>query len=588
ASTTVPVNIRRQSIESIKNIEEIDKNELPKESRPFDIIDISSVTNSGHVYEKTSISTVDWVAYNFCQQVDALSADEKIVVKWLDPSHLRASIDVSRKLRDNCEVPEMFIILDRCSRGSIGVLLNTTITAIGSPMNESILKNILTHQKSGSVDDVVRILINLVLEWKIRSNNCSATEEDSALSEFIFKSMHTPCLTKPAVVVSQLDMAEILRSEADNSEDEPFERISDDEFSSEEDSQGFETTMVGTIKIKCAICEHPNTEDLFEMDDCWQCIECARQTILIQIKRKYLPIDAPFVTDADTTPYDVLPAILPLPIFNFYTKVAALEILENSQDEINDLFECPKCCNVVKVERPHEYSSCCCSGCSTTWCTECKNEPHWPLTCSEFADWSDKWFKQYPNGVPRIQPTRFPKKFTCDCKVIFTVEDTSVETLSCTRCFKINDPSMIVMPLVKYCPKKKRMRGENELPRIHRPVQLIRKDIADICADARLQRFTKPKAKTMKAIRSYKNIPTGQIYDLRRTILLLVEYGLAKLYLTKKGPQGLKASVLQLLRMLEELIADVEGLKTSVNESVKQLDIAVNKVVEQFKIIDLV
>ncbi|CAI4220505.1 unnamed protein product, partial [Auanema sp. JU1783] len=30
ASTTVPVNIRRQSIESIKNIEEIDKNELPK------------------------------------------------------------------------------------------------------------------------------------------------------------------------------------------------------------------------------------------------------------------------------------------------------------------------------------------------------------------------------------------------------------------------------------------------------------------------------------------------------------------------------------------------------------------------------
>ncbi|EYC37919.1 hypothetical protein Y032_0757g2101 [Ancylostoma ceylanicum] len=60
------------------------------------------------------------------------------------------------------------------------------------------------------------------------------------------------------------------------------------------------------------------------------------------------------VVPAGTTSYDVLPSILPLPMFNFYTKMAAVELMvKQSMDDMIDLVECPGCKQAVDINEPN-------------------------------------------------------------------------------------------------------------------------------------------------------------------------------------------------------------------------------------------
>lgn len=41
-----------------------------------------------------------------------------------------------------------------------------------------------------------------------------------------------------------------------------------------------------------------------------------------------------------------------------------------------------------------DYSTCLCSGCGLSWCSDCSLEPHWPMDCAQFAEWKAKWAQQ--------------------------------------------------------------------------------------------------------------------------------------------------------------------------------------------------
>ncbi|VDM83141.1 unnamed protein product [Strongylus vulgaris] len=162
----------------------------------------------------------------------------------------------------------------------------------------------------------------------------------------------------PAGVIQRVTierMAALLREECEHLEADTFEKVEEDDFKSElEDTNGmsqFDNLPAVPAGVKCGTCATINSNDLYELDDCWMCRSCLKQVAINQIRIKCLPIRLTLVVPPGTTSYDVLPSILPLPLFNFYTKLAALELIELSMDEETDLGQCPGCNQAVEINR---------------------------------------------------------------------------------------------------------------------------------------------------------------------------------------------------------------------------------------------
>ncbi|KAK6023668.1 hypothetical protein OSTOST_10537, partial [Ostertagia ostertagi] len=104
-------------------------------------------------------------------------------------------------------------------------------------------------------------------------------------------------------------------------------------------------------KPNAASCGSDSINSLYEMDDGWICRKCAAQSAKHQIRVDRVPIELPFALPPGITTYDVLPSILPLPLVNFYTKHAAVKLIEQALGHI-ELLECPGCKQAVELCEP--------------------------------------------------------------------------------------------------------------------------------------------------------------------------------------------------------------------------------------------
>ncbi|VDK68803.1 unnamed protein product [Cylicostephanus goldi] len=78
---------------------------------------------------------------------------------------------------------------------------------------------------------------------------------------------------------------------------------------------------------------------------------------------------------------------------NICFQLAALELIELSLDEDTDLGECPGCNQAVEINQSNEYGCVHCK-CGVVWCSECKKEPHWPMSCDTASEWAKRWLQQ--------------------------------------------------------------------------------------------------------------------------------------------------------------------------------------------------
>ena len=114
------VEVRRPSIESIVDMSP--KARCPLGSvtnpRPIDLLDISSAVKAPGAFETVVINTSRWPTFSFVQQVDSLTADEHLVVRWIDVNHQRASVDLTRKvLHETDSKPQLIVILEKGRKG---------------------------------------------------------------------------------------------------------------------------------------------------------------------------------------------------------------------------------------------------------------------------------------------------------------------------------------------------------------------------------------------------------------------------------------------------------------------------------------
>ncbi|CAI2355393.1 unnamed protein product [Caenorhabditis sp. 36 PRJEB53466] len=608
--TSKPVYVRRPSIESVQPSEiTFDESESDEESRqPLNVIDISQVIRAPRTFEWALLNIAGWDVSTLEQQVKNMQADGELYVQWLDADLTRLSIDASRLVLNEKQphgASILMIVIERAvasKKEHLKVLLNSTVAPSG-PFSWQILHELLKH--ADSLQTIVTIISKLVAEWKengITAPECvdlhKAQKSRFDLKRHLFQpAFNSQMLSHPAHVMSAEKMASILRDEAMNNEGtvERFERIDfetdDFEF---EDADDEKVSL--PEKLKCATCECIKNSELFELDDCWQCRDCLCKHIINQIRAKCIPLDIPFVLGEGQSAYDLLPAIIPLPLLNFYTKIAATESLANVDG--GDIGECPSCKQLVHIDRTAiAFNTSACFSCGIHWCPNCEREPHFPMNCESYATWIKKWEREYELHV--LEKTDFLKRIKCACGFQMEVRE-KAERAECGGCGRVFCPKTLAMLEAAYWSRDektgaavRRLETSDVLPALSvesiTASKQIKKEFSKVCGEARKLRFSvSEKAEFEKAVRKLKNSHAGveRLRDIRKTILSIVENGLAFVYIEKKlEAMSLKPQLTQLMKQWMDIEAEVQHPRCDFQTRFEAIEKNLSKTLEQLKLV---
>uniref|UniRef100_A0A1I7T7W7 RING-type domain-containing protein n=1 Tax=Caenorhabditis tropicalis TaxID=1561998 RepID=A0A1I7T7W7_9PELO len=605
--TSKPVFIRRTSIESVQPSETgvMTFDEIENESNgPLNVVDISQVLRAPHTFEWALLDISEWEDLE--AQVNEMKESNKVCVQWLDTDFTRLSIDASRLVLGEKQphgASVLMIVVERAilaKKEHLKILLNSDIAPSG-PFSWQILRGLLKH--ANNLQEIVTILSKLVAEWKeggidapecidVHRSQKSRYELKRDLFQPAFNSM---MLATAAQVMSAEKMATILRDEGMNSEEEEkFERIDfeTDDFDFEDADE--DKTPVPE-KLKCVTCDCTKNSELFELDDSWQCRECLCRHIIDQIRAKCIPLEIPFVLGEGQSAYDILPAIIPLPLLNFYTKIAATEALANVDG--GNIGECPSCKQLVHINH-NEYNASACYSCGIHWCPSCEREPHFPMTCSAYSTWIEKWEKEYELHV--LQKTENLKRIKCACEYTMEVRE-KASRFECGGCGRVFCPETMKMLEVAYWSRDektgaavRRLETSTILPALSIETivasKQIKKEFSEVCGEARKLRFSaSKKTEFEKAVRKLKNTYAGveKLRDIRKTVLTIVENGLAYVYMEKKQVAStIKPQLMQLMKQWLAIEAEIQHPRCDFQTRYEAIEKNLSKILEQFKQID--
>uniref|UniRef100_A0A8R1DJM5 IBR domain-containing protein n=1 Tax=Caenorhabditis japonica TaxID=281687 RepID=A0A8R1DJM5_CAEJA len=538
STATKPVFVRRQSIESVQPSEATyDELEDREKLQSLNVVDISQVIKAPQTFEWAFIDISTW--NDLEQQVEELKEDKRVYIQWLDADLSRLSIDASRLALGEKQphgASILMIVAERVllnKKQHLKVLLNSSVAPSG-PFSWQILRELLKH--SHNLNGIVSILSKLVSEWResLAPEGASSNKAQKSRIELkrdLFQpAFNSSMLARPAQVMSAERMAEILREDSTNTE-EPEERFERIDFETEdfdfEDSDDDQVSV--SEKLKCVTCDCTKNAELFELDDCWQCRDCLCKHIVNQIRSKCIPLNIPFVLGKGQSAYDILPAIIPLPLLKFYTKLAASESLAN--DDGGDIGECPSCKQLVHIDK-NSFNTSSCYSCGIHWCPSCDREPHFPMTCTAYASWIEKWEREFELHV--LEKTDFLKRIKCACGFFMEVpeHDSRAECGGCGRVFSPKSMKMLEFvyrahdasgaPI--HCLETSEVLPAESVELVPAS-KLIKREFSEVCGEARKLRFsTSKKVEFEKAIRKLKNTHAGveKLRDIRKTVGMLV------------------------------------------------------------------
>ncbi|VDO82436.1 unnamed protein product, partial [Heligmosomoides polygyrus] len=589
--------VRQESVESSKHPSDIVKLDMPEDEmrRPFDLVDISTAVRAPSTFEFVYMDPSSWSNFKFVAQVEALR--DRFTVRWLDVNYQRVLIDatdVFLRAKGYSGKPMVVIVLERCwnkDKCYLKVFLNTTIAA-EEDFSWKLFKEHLMDSDVSDIRTVVEATLLLPQKWRARGGVPIDEVVTLKQRKEYLPAFNATSFARPIRRITDEHMANVLREECEQLDGGSFEKVTDFDSELEDETLGDGLPSDGSPVVpagaKCRSCSTDRGNNLYEMDDCWMCRNCLKQLAIHQIRVKSLPINLPLVVPEGVTSYDVLPSILPLPLFNFYTKLAAIELIEDTMNDVIELSECPGCKQMVDVFGQNEYNCALCE-CGIVWCTECKKEPHWPMSCSAAAEWTRRW-KHSVSG------DAFLREITCSClgppivnpRLLMLLVQVGGDEVSakCDNCNTEFDPlSMMVLSrngrireftAVKY----------KTVPNVNVP--RIKKEIVNICEKVRGYRFDTAKVAEMeKACRKLKGIvPRPEsLREVRQTVLYIVEYGMAWLYMEKSIEDRaiIKTNLVQLLRLYEELVAIIDYQRPNFVDCVEALNGAVQKTIDLIK-----
>ncbi|VDL66843.1 unnamed protein product [Nippostrongylus brasiliensis] len=254
---------------------------------------------------------------------------------------------------------------------------------------------------------------------------------------------------------------------------------------------------------------------------------------------------------------------------------------------------CPSCDLNVMFENDgnnDENKSLICPVCSSHWCRLCSSEPHWPMKCEEFRQWSEKWEQQYFVDKFHLQPDEELLRISCWCGSVLFLPSGTAHNKLCPGCLCRYDKTGMMCDDYLHWPYYPRLRKRRDLegkpkegykvdvetmPR----VKLIAKEFANICTEARNQRFDKDKR--VKFEESALAAERPELVDLRKTALILVENCTAWLYIrhAEIHLQKDRSAVSHLLQQYNKVQFDLERKSLTIAKEIDELNSAVKNVI---------
>ncbi|VDL83573.1 unnamed protein product [Nippostrongylus brasiliensis] len=258
--------------------------------------------------------------------------------------------------------------------------------------------------------------------------------------------------------------------------------------------------------------------------------------------------------------------------------------------------KCPPCALNVMFRNDgnnYEEKSLICPECTTHWCRLCSSEPHWPMKCEEYRQWSEKWEQQYYFDKFCMQPDEELLRITCQCGRIYILPSGSAHNTICQRCkCRYDKTGMMCYDYAcwPYYPRLRKERDAEGKPKdgykvdveIIPRVKLIAKDFATACTEVRNQRFDKKKRLKFEelALAAEK----VELVDLRKTALILVENCTAWVYMHRSEThlRECKSSVSHLFQQFEKVELELERQSPTLAKEIDELESAVENVIRTF------
>uniref|UniRef100_A0A183VCZ3 RING-type domain-containing protein n=1 Tax=Toxocara canis TaxID=6265 RepID=A0A183VCZ3_TOXCA len=319
------------------------------------------------------------------------------------------------------------------------------------------------------------------------------------------------------------------------------------------------------------------------------CTDCLRESITGQIRQGISPVKCHDENCDCAIPIGLIRVLLPVPLYIFYVKFSYMQMKKRNNEEVRS---CPLCLQ-AGVVTSKSYRSLCCSACATCFCEECEKMPHWPLTCNEFDDWSEKFEPQYEMEKCRLDGKLKEYLVTRRCHFGELIEaPDNIGVQKCSTCLLTYDwaTGRSIVDCRCYVGKDEQgmpvwKRPEAEFVSQRKPLTMVNRQFAPICASARRKRFEEVKVTNMIAKCTHQSQPSGQILnarrvvDLRNTSLYLVEYGTAWLFEHRMSPpdnwKQIRNQVTKLEQKLDIVVARLSS-KTDSELSVQQCSQAIS------------
>ncbi|EYC16458.1 hypothetical protein Y032_0033g2671 [Ancylostoma ceylanicum] len=344
------------------------KKKLP--ALPTSLVEISEAINAPHIFEVIEI-TPPKMSHGSLEQEVLASVPKFHDIRWFGPNRV--------SITSRCLDKPMFVMFfeEEKTRGKMRIRISTDSQYTPDATKERLLYLIKTRRAKG-FERLYECLEEFISTTKkIERKGFGKESRCAVYNEGFSAEVNSRVIAPLAVKCSEQDQINFL------------DQFYTQERSDHEDGGGVENPT------KCYSCRLTNKTDLFLSHNGMMCRECVASSISAQLRKKQFPVEIPVVAPPGTSPFELLYAILPMPVMSLLLResFAFFKCLEHPYMAF---VRCPYCLASLAVTEKcgTNFNSCTCAVCKCSWCYLCNCEPHWPMSCEQFERWSDRWDTQ--------------------------------------------------------------------------------------------------------------------------------------------------------------------------------------------------
>uniref|UniRef100_A0A0K0FCN3 RING-type domain-containing protein n=1 Tax=Strongyloides venezuelensis TaxID=75913 RepID=A0A0K0FCN3_STRVS len=404
-----PVIINKQPVHNISKLISLNDNTI----KPKELMTLPEELKVETLFHTIKINVLKWVEFNF-DDVDHLIDGKYYNIKWIDKNKTHFQIDFGNKLKykikPNTDIKLLLIIRKFMGeRNMLQITLNSSLKIKDHTkyvsFKRGIKSTILNKRANGvSTKDFLDTCIRVITEWI--ESNISGLDEYHIEEYFVHyeyeKNYNSDEISKAVVPFGEDEFwTRLTNNQSDNFRTKSSENEYLDSNCESNSDGNFEIVNLFKFNYK----EIPG-KNKFHEEQCAFCIGLLLSDTYISLngckhnfcsecirKKLYKQLrleDTPLHCPICNIKISInfLLLIFPLP---FLSSSFYLQYTKEMEKKGMKTTHCLKCKNIVTFDSIENYNVINCQKCNVYWCFLCNKPPHFPLTCEQNVEWKFKF-----------------------------------------------------------------------------------------------------------------------------------------------------------------------------------------------------